>query len=616
MTLRTTLLCVGLCLTAFSAHAQSAAGVAEHAPADTCLAVASNDVAETCQDFLATRIGQMLSGPDFAPLVDELRRRDMAGPLHLRPAFGFDWSELDDLHAPGGLFIFPLADDKQGAAWVFDGTPSDESSSPLAAAGRYFQSQGFARSTEQRGGAALTIYRPPDDKQDETPRVQFVGNGFYGLANSPEAAAAVLAVEQEASLATSPLWQQTTPGGTVAAPRAGDVSFVLRPMELWELLRRADEARQASSDDTESQPADSNEPERDPLASSRQLGFDGIASAAGRVTFPAQQGRDWGIAAEVLVQRPLDKALRLLKFESGAVPMLPDWIGADVTSTSYWWWDFPTAMKGFGNLFDEANEPGPDGVGLFEDMLDGLRDDPEGVQVDLRRDVFGQLGPGIMNITDRLGPKTEQLPHGDRTLYMAQVRDVDTVAKALADFYRGDDRVTSEQVGEYQVYTVPEGASLFVEGESDSVVSVRALALGEGRMLFGTDEQLLRTTLAGGPEGTRLKDDPNWMTLWDTLRQRQSEGALWGLAQLGHVLEPSYAQATSAPAEKEEEDGSPAGELWRVLLFGTADPEADVPLAAAPPYSRVRTALPATGTALKSSDQGWTLTIDAQRAAP
>ncbi len=612
--MRRWLLVLGLCVSCRAAGAQSVADVAEHVPAGAQLAVASAAVGQSCQQFERTHTGQVLCGPEFAPLIEELRRRELAGPLNLRPAFGFDWHDLQDIGGAGGLFVFPLPDGRQGMAWLFAGQPPSDGSGPLAAAARYFNQQRFTSSQAQRGGANLTLFRSPPDARAQEP-VMFAAQAFYGIANAPEAVDTLLAVEREQSLAADPLWQRTgQPNPPDAAPRPGDVTLLVRPMQLWELMRQTAEqdakATDAGARDSKSAP---NEEARDPLESSRQLGFDGVTALAGQLSFPAKGSIDWQMQLELLVSDPLTKALRLLELRPGPRPELPNWISADATSATFWRWDFPLAMRGFGNLFDEANEPGPDGVGLFEDMLDGLRDDPEGVQVDLRRDVFEQLGPDIANVTDRRGPQTESQPHGDRTLYVAKVRDVARVRDALSRFYRDDDRVRHEHQGEYDVWTVPEGASLFVEGESDSVVSVRGLALGEGRMLFGTDVELLQSTLADDTAGKQLKDDSTWAELWRNLGQPFGQSAaLWGLSRLDVVLEPSYQQATAETVK--QDDGLVAG-MWRVLLFGTADREANLPHAAAPAFDRVRGALPPAGMVMAKTPTGWAVSVEAVRPA-
>ncbi len=230
----------------------------------------------------------------------ELRRLRLAGPLNLRPAFGFDWEDLQDIHSPGGLFLFPLADGRQAVAWIFAGTSTDDTG-PLAVAARYFGEQGFRGETLQRGRGQLTVLHPADPQRGGSSPVLFASPGYYGVANSLSAAEAVLAVAAEKSLAAEPAWQQATPAETTAAPRPGDVTLLLRPLQLWELVRsegerRAPAEQPATADKTE-KPADA-EPPRDPLAASRQLGFDGVQALAARVTFSAEPLADWQIQRE------------------------------------------------------------------------------------------------------------------------------------------------------------------------------------------------------------------------------------------------------------------------------------------------------------------------------
>lgn len=609
MTTQRLLLALGPFLLSPFVAAQDVADVAGHAPAESCFAAASANVADTCAAFQETRLGETLCGPAFEPLIAELRRRGLAGPLNLRPAVGFDWSDLAEVRDAGGLFIFPLADDQLGVAWIFRGTSNTASGGLLATAARHFSDKRFGRSSVRRGAAELTVYTPPRDDKDQSPRVLFAAPGYYGVANSQPAAEAIVDVQPDGSLASDAVWQRARTASDV--PQGpGDATLMMRPLALWELLRKNREAQQPADE----QPADAatdEQEERDPLASAQHLGFARAEAVAGRLRFAPDDEHDWTIEAALQVPRPYEKALRLLELKQGPLPEVPDWIAADVTSASFWRWDFPLAMQGYGNLFDEANEPGPDGVGLFDDMLDGLRDDPEGVQVDLRRDIFEQIGPAVLNVTDRHGPETDEMPHGERTLYVAQVRDMPRVIDALKRFYRGDDLVTHRRSGNYDVWTVPEGSSLFIEGESDSVVFVRALAVGEDRMLFGTDVNLLNSALAGDPPGPSLKDAPDFARLWRAIQQRHAEGcALCVVARLNRVLEPAYQRA----ARQEREEGDPlATVLWRVLLFGTNDEDADLPYAAVPPYGELDAALPPAGIVMSPALGGFSITIDASR---
>ncbi len=170
------------------------AGFLSRAPGQACLAAYSQEVSATCAAFQNIALGKSLAGPDFAPLIKELQRLDWASPLHLRPAFGFDWADLAAVRDPGGIVIFRLGDNTAGAAWVFTpASPVDNQPALLAAASRYFTGRGYRTTTEQRPRGTLTLLVPRDAKSGSA-RAMFVGQGFYGAANTQAAAEAILNV--------------------------------------------------------------------------------------------------------------------------------------------------------------------------------------------------------------------------------------------------------------------------------------------------------------------------------------------------------------------------------------------------------------------------------------
>jgi hypothetical protein len=581
------------------AEAQTTAEIAKHLPSNASLVLHSKDIGATCSEFQQTRLGSVLAGEGFSPLIERLRVEHRGGPLNLQPIFGFDWRDLQAVHQPAVVIFFPLQDGSAARACVFGGTESSDSQAPLVVAASYFNSRGFKSTRSQRGEISLTIFTPPASRQGDVPRVVLSGPGFYGVADSLAAAEIIAAVTPNQSLAETPLWHQTTTQ-VMNSGRPGDVQLFVRPFDLWEQLRHS------------SPPADDPDavyPEApDSLASSRQTGFDAIQAVIGTISFPVSADCDWQIMAHVVAKQPFERAMRLLELGKGQQPEIPAFVRSDVTSVNFWRWDFPLAMQGFGSMFDEANEPGPDGVGLFEDMLDGLRDDPEGVRVDLRREVFANLGPEIWGITDRAGPQTESQPHGDRALYRTTVREQAQVADALKRFYAGDERVKYERVGEYDIWTVPQGASLFVEGESDSVISVRALAIGVGELLFSTDPDQLHQALSGSTDKP-LKDDPAWQELWN--KGRGAEAGLWGLAKLDETMAPDYAAAIKPEID---EKASAMTSLWRAVLFGSIAKDTKPPVDAAPKFELVRKGLSRTAIQIIPAAEGLDLTIIGQRS--
>ena len=67
----------------------------------------------------------------------ELATREQASALCLRPMFGFDWSDVAEVHDPGGVVAFGLPDEQTSEAWLFVPTkPPEKTPACLVAAGR------------------------------------------------------------------------------------------------------------------------------------------------------------------------------------------------------------------------------------------------------------------------------------------------------------------------------------------------------------------------------------------------------------------------------------------------------------------------------------------------
>ncbi len=575
-----------------------------HAPGNSCLAAYSGDVAATCAAFEKIALGKALAGPDFAPLIKELARLDWASPLHLRPAFGFDWVDLAAVRDPGGIVIFRLPDDAPGAAWIFTSdSPLDKPPTVFAAATKYFTARGYRAATEQRPQGTLTVLSPPDAKTG-APRAFFVAKGFYGAANSKAAAESILNVTPENSLAALAEFKELAPADKSAAPAsAADVNFRARPLELQDLFTRSrEEGAEAKKDKPTTRRADSE----DRSAKMHRLGLDALDAVAGRVRFTPGEPLEWQVEAGAHAPGPYRGIMRLLTLEPGPLSEIPAWVRRDVVGLAMWRWNFVEAMKGFGSLYDESNEPGPDGEGMFEDMLDALRDDPEGVHVDLRKDVFDQMQPEMLRVTAASPPVAADEPPALQTLFVAPLRDAAKVRDTFARFYKDDAKVRRARQGDFDVWSVDKRGSLFVEGESDSLVTIRALAVGDGKLMFSTDSDLLASALKP-QEGAAFGDDPSWSRLLEDIKAHQDATAAFrSLVRLGPALEGAYHVATA----QEPADKDPLGaRLWRTLLFGTNQASAELPRALAPKYDRLRDALPPAATVVSRNAGSWTMRL-------
>ena len=593
--LRSFLLIVGLALYAGSSlRAAEIAQVAACLPAETSLAIFARNCHQTGLGLSGTRLGQVLQGPAFLPLRNALEAEGTPSAFELRPLFGFGWSDLGKTTAAGAFAAFSRADGTAAYAWVFL-NQDDQEQAPacLAAAAANLTAAGYKTKRQTYEGGEMTEYRL-SDAEDNRVIVIFSGSKASGVTDSLDSAKTLLNLSTAESLAASesfapvlicPEVDECVADG--AAPNAA--VFYLRPMPFWQHL------------------LDSQGDEADPeaFASAMRLGGDGIHVVAGRIDFDATSPCDWEIAARLISPSPLPKALRLMELKPAADPMIPAWIPADVISATCWGWDFASAIRGYGNLFDESNWPGPDGEGLFDETLDGLRDDPEGVRVDLRNDVFDRLESTCVSMS----VEAENGTHRD-WLYAVQTSEAEKIAATLARFYRGDEDVTYMSPGDVHTWTIPPGLSLFVEGESDSLISIRGVAVDATRLIFTTEPKLLQLALQDRSDAA-LGDDPDWKHLdtWANLHQGERTD-LRGFVRLDRALLAPYAETTNPTTEADRW----SVRLIRLLLFGRFAPSSRALVEAAPKFDSIRSGLTASGIVISREKNAFTLRVAAVAA--
>ena len=181
----------------------------------------------------------------------------------------------------------------------------------------------------------------------------------------------------------------------------------------------------------------------------------------------------------------------MLEMPVGEQPDPIPLVGRQVDTITTWRWNCREAMEAFGNLFDEWTEPGAEGEGLFADLLDGLRDDPEGPQVDLRRELFSQVGPRLyaFSFADPANAHQRQI------LIWAECSDVARTQRVLEKFFKDDQAVQSEAIAGHATWSIGPGKSLLVEVQGDNLVSVRAVAIGERGFLVASSPESLRAIL-------------------------------------------------------------------------------------------------------------------------
>jgi hypothetical protein len=564
-------------------------------PANTPFVVAGDDLAATCTAWQATQLGKLLCGELFVPVRKVAAKRGVATPLYLRPCFGFDWGDLSLYSGPAALAVVPLSDGKFAVAWVFP-TPNQPVEKLFAAGRAYFREHGYEETADTLGNAKLSVFNPPAKNHRSDHPTYLTSESVAVAAGNRESVAAIWKQfngQAKSSLGT--LKDFNALASNPAKDTSGStLRCWLRPMELWTALRGG------------SKPV----PLSDWLSIARRQGGESIRAVGGQIAFPTSGPTDLDLRGRVLVSQPLSGAAKLLDFTAAPPPAIPVWLGGNVASVSLWACNVPEAVTAFGHLFDEYNEPGPKGQGVFQEMMAALHDDPEGPQVDLLRDLFPHLGPGLLQATDcrKPGTKDKSKTTTRRTLFIVECRDRDKVAKTLERFYRGDKDVREKTTGQDLLWTIPPGRSLLFEGSDKSLSEVRAILVSGKSVFFATEPEMLANRLSGRSDSSLIqsaayKAVSKW---WQAQANRGPRDA--GFVQLAFWLEPSY---DAVLARTPSNDWATA--MLRLLLTGSHRPSADFPVEELPPYVKIAPLLPSMGSVREKNTNGWDINMSTLR---
>jgi hypothetical protein len=206
----------------------------------------------------------------------------------------------------------------------------------------------------------------------------------------------------------------------------------------------------------------------------------------------------------------LDQAARMLSFVPLDEVSVPGWVPADAGDVTTFGWDLPLVLQGYGAWFD-ANF-GEGDVGLFDEILAGIRDEKDGPRVDVRQELIDQLRGPIFAITvGRQGAGSG----GGHLLLAARAGDAARVAEALRKMLEPDPEVRRELIKDHVTWVFRDLTSgerpsrngadtspLFTAADDDdpaeAALSNYAFSVADGYLFAATDVALIRQALDRG----------------------------------------------------------------------------------------------------------------------
>lgn len=233
----------------------------------------------------------------------------------------------------------------------------------------------------------------------------------------------------------------------------------------------------------------------------RQEGLGGIKGVGGTMTF-STNGTDVLVRGAAYAPQPFLGALRMAKLPN-ETPIDPEpWVPAALSGGITFNIDLVNAFYTFDTLFERlAREP----PGTYKEIMDSLKTDPNGPEVDIARDILGQLQNRITMINDATKPFDEK---SERFLVGIPARSAEAekiLAKAVDKCLRPDPRVKVRDFQGYVFfeYTAKPRRANAGGGKQGAVLPNLTITVAKGNVFISTNAALLEKVLT--------KPDGDWL---------------------------------------------------------------------------------------------------------
>ena len=137
----------------------------------------------------------------------------------------------------------------------------------------------------------------------------------------------------------------------------------------------------------------------------KEQGFDAIRGVGGVVTVKSEN-YEVVHRTYICVEKPFRLAMKMFVFPDSTNFVPPGWIPEDVARCSMLFVDPIEIFDNFGSFFDHVIMGGEEGV--WKDILNGLKEDPDGPQIDVREELVAILGQRVMGMSHYELPITPQ----------------------------------------------------------------------------------------------------------------------------------------------------------------------------------------------------------------
>jgi hypothetical protein len=405
------------------------------------LTAASMDVLR--DSWNKTQIGQLMQDEAMKPFVEDFQRQMQDKWLKTHQKLGITWDDLQEVPSGEVALGLILPSATEAAAVIVANVAGHEKQTAalLEKINRNLTSQKATRHTRKVGSVVLTVFDVPKTEDEAARQVAyFVNADLLAAADNLKVLEGILARQQgnkADSLATlnafSAITKRCQKGAGDLAPHA---RWFVEPFGYADAIRVANDHPRKKGTDM--------------LKILKEQGFTAIQGIGGFVNFNVEP---YEMLHRTFVFAPgngngerFTLAARMLDFPNGGEFVPPNWVPRDVAT-------FAAFNVNTKNAFESSKTLVNAVVGdeVFEDVLDSIRTDENGPQIDIRRDVIALLGNRLSVISDLQLPVT---PKSERMLVAVDTTDQAHLAAVIKKWMESDPDTRRRLINGHEVFEV------------------------------------------------------------------------------------------------------------------------------------------------------------------
>ena len=389
----------------------------------------------------------------------------------------------------------------------------------------------------------------------------------------------------------------------LAVTGEGHAEYFVRPLGFARVLR-AMGGKRASKTDV--------------LAVLQNQGFDAVKAVCGELKM-GEKEFDIIHRGYVLADGERQGSVGILDFPNQVSHQLPVWVSNKVSSMLAVCWNVEAFWKVEGLVDEMAGQEG-----VFREIIEGIKVDPTGPQIDIAKDVLPLLTNEIYSITDSKMPidvdsrrnliaiRVKQPQQMAKILRQAMAtepdaQEISVKGQQIWQVAHEEDDVTLELDADFGAFgTKPANAPT---EENQPWLSNWAITVHGEYLMFASHVEMISEAIAQATKGQRspLEDEPDYRQIKAALATQfgDEEGCAWRINRSELAYRPQYELFRSGKLQESE---SMLASLLEHLLQNKSEIQQKKPAvdgSKLPPFETISKYLHPSGVSVKKTDKGW-----------